>query len=107
MSGGESFTSLEVMDATGLTYRQVDHWTRMGWLHTTDLGDDRHGSGYWRAFPRTEVRVARLMAAMVDAGLAVAVAADAARRATVSDDDRWHVTLWGGLSLSGRLPERR
>lgn len=104
MSTGETFTSAEVMDATGLTYRQVDYWTRMGWLRTVTAPTP--GSGYWRAYPRAEVRVAHLMVAMANAGVAVQVAAEAARRATVVAED-WSVTLWGGLRLSGRLPEGR
>ncbi len=57
------------------TYRQVDNWVRVGYLHP------KHGvgSGNRREWTREELRVLRVMARLVKAGLQPAAAAKAAR----------------------------
>lgn len=62
--------------AAHITYRQVDFWTRAGYLRPTDGSP---GSGYQRIYPPHELTVARLMAALVHAGLTAASAATHAR----------------------------
>jgi hypothetical protein len=64
-----------VLRRTGCTYRQLDHWTRRGWLHPTGGG----GFGLRRAWPEEEIRVARTMRRLVDVGLIPAAAAVVAR----------------------------
>jgi hypothetical protein len=60
----------------GLTYRQLDHWTRSGRLRAVDgLG----GVGQKRRWPLAELQVARAMAALVEAGLTVSAAERVAR----------------------------
>lgn len=59
----------------GLTYRQLDHWVRSGYLHPIQHG----GSGHARTWPQTELQVADLMRRLVDAGLTAGAAAIAAR----------------------------
>lgn len=49
----------------GATYRQLDHWVRLGYLHP--LGG--RGSGSVRAWPPGELAVADCMARLVAAGL--------------------------------------
>lgn len=58
------YTSAEVMAAIpGLTYRQLDYWTRTGVIAAvTDLP----GSGIARGYTHDEVVVAALVAALVD-----------------------------------------
>lgn len=62
--------------ATGISYRQLDHWVRRGWLRP---GNANAGSGTTRLWPDSEFRVAVLMGRMVAAGLPVQVAHQVAR----------------------------
>lgn len=56
---------------TGLSYRQVDFWTRSGYLHPVETSP---GSGHQWMYPPSEVTAALLMATLVEAGLLPAVA---------------------------------
>ncbi|TDD93648.1 MerR family transcriptional regulator [Actinomadura rubrisoli] len=60
----------------GLTYRQLDLWTRSGYLHALQAGP---GSGHARRYSRDEVEVAALMVRLHAAGLNVQTAHHAAR----------------------------
>ena len=66
-----------VIALTGLTYRQLDYWVRVGYLHPHN---NALGSGTARIWPPPEVAVAATMARLVHAGLDVGIAADAARQ---------------------------
>ncbi len=57
------------------TYRQIDHWVRAGYLHP----QHSRGTGNPREWTREEMRVLRVMARLVKAGLQPAAAAKAAR----------------------------
>jgi hypothetical protein len=59
----------------GLTYRQLDHWCRVGYLKVPG-----RGHGFRREWPDEEVRVATVMTRLVQAGLSPAVAHDVARQ---------------------------
>jgi predicted site-specific integrase-resolvase len=61
-------------DLAGITYRQVDHWCRVGYVRAP-----ADGSGTVRAIPAGEVEVLLLMARLVHAGLNRTVAARLAR----------------------------
>ena len=61
----------------GITYRQVDLWTRAGYL--MPVGDAEPGTGHYRDYSWAEVRVAAWMARLVAAGFAPAAAARMAR----------------------------
>ena len=50
-SDQELFTSNEVAQAAGVTYRQLDYWLRTGWLN---IDGNAHGSGSRREFTRAE-----------------------------------------------------
>jgi len=64
------------MTATGATARQIDHWTRSGYL----LADNANcGVGYRRTWPDTELIVARLMFRLTQSGLSPEVAHTVAR----------------------------
>ena len=75
---------------TALTYRQLDHWTSQGYLRPVNGGSP--GSGRPRQWTGEELRVARTMAALRDAGLALPAAAAAARQ------------LSGGAAGAGLAP---
>ena len=49
----------------GISYRQCDHWTRLGLLKPLHIG----GSGTPREWTRAELDVARVMGRLVAAGL--------------------------------------
>jgi hypothetical protein len=51
----------------GVTYCQVDYWTRAGYLQPH--GPPRPGSGYQRAYPESEIPLAALMRDLLAAGL--------------------------------------
>ena len=76
---------------TGATYRQIDYWTRNGYVtpaaattqHATpqSVADPaRPGSGRVRSWDDVEVAVIAVMVALTRWGLAPAAAATAARR---------------------------
>lgn len=62
----QGLTSAELISVTGLTYRQVDHWTRQGLLRPNP--GSGVGSGNPRTYPDLEVEKAQAMAALRDAG---------------------------------------
>jgi len=59
----------------GISYRQCDHWVRLGLLNPLHVG----GSGSQREWTRAELDVARVMGRLVAAGVKPAVAALVAR----------------------------
>lgn len=68
--------SSDDMLAAGITYRQLDHWCKTGYLRPAVASP---GSGYQRKFPPQEFQVARLMVLLVAVGVEPAAAARAAR----------------------------
>jgi len=60
----------------GLTYRQVDYWTRCGWLRPER---EPVGSGHQREWSAAELRVAADMGRLVRLGIRPEVAGRAAR----------------------------
>jgi DNA-binding transcriptional MerR regulator len=70
-------TSIELMQRSGISYRQVDYWSRVGLLRPAT--DALPGNGYPRYFPTSEVVVATLMRQLTTAGLQIRVAHQAAR----------------------------
>lgn len=67
----------EILARTGITYRQLDHWTRRGWLHPDH---PLKGCGSRREWTNNEIEVAARMAQLVKAGLTPKTAADVARK---------------------------
>lgn len=71
-----SVGSGELCRAANITYRQLDHWTRRGWVNALPRVG---GIGHAREYPPIEVRVCLLMSAMVHDGYNAAHAAQIAR----------------------------
>ena len=92
-------TTLEACHATGMTYRQADHWTTQGWLRPRV---PHPGTGAQRIWSADEVLVAYVMAALVRAGVTPSEAGPAARGHRLTQS-RWHVVLPGRVKASGRL----
>lgn len=66
----------EVLSALGITYRQLDHWCRRGYLRPIGEGE---GSGSRRAYPPLEVSIGRRIVQLAADGLRLDVAAVRAR----------------------------
>lgn len=66
----------ELATAAGITYRQLDYWTRTGLIRSREPSP---GSGYVRAYPLTEAAFARLLKQLLDAGVNLRAAVDLAR----------------------------
>jgi hypothetical protein len=64
----------------GITYRQLDLWTRRGWVIPSREGEGE-GPGYRRIWSEPERRIVRVMARLVRAGIGPAAAAGIAREA--------------------------
>lgn len=69
-------SSATALEQTGATYRQLDYWARVGYVHPLGNGA---GCGSRRRWPELELDVAAAMSRLVAAGLSVPVAATAAR----------------------------
>lgn len=61
------------------SYRQLDHWTRLGLLKT--VGESTPGSGHSRRWAHAERDVSRLIRRLTRTGLELRYAHDIARRA--------------------------
>jgi hypothetical protein len=73
----DTISTAELAQQIGLSWRQVDHWCRVGYLQTT--GEQTPGTGHKRWIAPDEAAVATLMARLVRAGLYVPAAHFAAR----------------------------
>jgi MerR HTH family regulatory protein len=73
--------SPEVCDVAGISYRQLDYWTRLGYLHPAHRG----GIGYDRAWSQAEAVKVCAMAAMVRAGLRPSAAARYVNRGQMAE----------------------
>ena len=73
----------ELVDTAGITYRQLDYWTRRGYLRAAEANP---GCGRDRQYSPDETAVARRMGGLGGAGLTVESAAAIARgdRAAIS-----------------------
>lgn len=67
-----SYTSDQVVKVTGITYRQLDHWCRMGYV---DLLNRTPGSGSPRHFTDAQLSHLATVKALVDAGINTRTAA--------------------------------
>jgi len=79
--------ALSAAEQAGITYRQLDHWTRQGWIKAEPRIARRldwpPGSGHPRSYPQVEVEIAGRMGRLVKAGVTARVAAQVARRGDV------------------------
>ena len=65
----------------GITYRQLDHWSRMGYLRPVRLERGQGGgTGSPRVWPDGELQVARLMGRLTAASIPPSLAAVVARK---------------------------
>lgn len=62
MSQGRSFTSVEVCAAAACSYRQLDHWTRLGIIHPSVSSTP--GSGHQRRWSTHDVSIVKVLTAV-------------------------------------------
>lgn len=83
--------------AIGITARQVDHWTRRGWILPWNSSP---GSGHNRIWPEREANIARLMLRLIEAGWNTEAAAPLARAVIEGHvDEPGTVRIGPGLTL--------
>jgi hypothetical protein len=82
----------EAADHAGITYRQAGYWIRSGHIHV-----QTYGSGTFIEIPPRELAVLSRMGRLVRTGLAVNVAAGAARFMT--DRELAYAPLAGGVVI--------
>lgn len=89
-------TSADLCTHAGITYRQLDHWARQGYLG--ERAQRNTGSGYERHWTGTEATKVRRMALLVRAGVGPAAAA-------VLADQNQHSLTDGRLVLTVEFRE--
>lgn len=93
----------DVARSCGVSYRQLDHWIRKGYLHAVSYDwKDRvvpsGGSGNRRELKEGEMAVLTLMVRLMKAGFEVHSAAIIARRVILFQLDS--IALDGGITIS-------
>ncbi len=110
---GPGLSSRQVMEATGLTYRQLDYWDRSG-IVSPSLGK-ANGSGSNRLWSETDVRHLRIVGVMMSLGRKsdnLTLDRDAVAKVIELADDprgcRWIVVsgAYVGLCPAGELEQR-
>jgi hypothetical protein len=96
--------ALELAERAGVTYKQIDSWTKLSHLKAEPR---QPGTGHKRLYKPGEVRVAQIMGSLVGAGVAAPVAARAARSAILEMDTQGPIfmaELVRGVAVTGRIP---
>lgn len=87
---------LEVLaNIPGLTYRQLDFWTRNDYIHAIDRGP-KASSGIHRKWTPAEAEITRRMYRLVTAGFNVATAAELARHPERLEAMAYYLTRFNG-----------
>lgn len=81
----------ELIKATGVTGRQLDHWSRRGYIDAT-----LPGSGHHRQWSDEQVRRVRNLVRLTNAGVELEVAAAVASQL---EEGQTEVDLGGGVTL--------
>jgi hypothetical protein len=83
------YSAQALADAAGATYRQIDYWTKQGYLRPLTIhGSKKQGTGHQRVYGADEVTVARVLLAAHDL-------ANTAERARDAVESGKSVTLVG------------
>lgn len=83
----ETYGAPDVAAAAGISYRRLDHWTRLG-VVTASIRDSS-GSGNPRAYHYVDVVEAALVARLVEFGVPLDVCRDAVAAVDL-ELERWH-----------------
>lgn len=95
-------TSHEVTIKAGITYRQLDHWTRAGYIPGNRRLVDR-GSGTPRFWTRAECAFVTRLAQLERAGINIRIAAEAIEAQTVDGRIPDALQLPGGVDVTIRV----
>lgn len=89
-------TTDDVVARTGITYRRLDHWARLGYLQVPVIGQ---GRGAGRDWPDKEIRAAVLIDRIAGSGITAHTAAKIARLLvdTPSDKDKRSARIGTGV----------
>jgi DNA-binding transcriptional MerR regulator len=85
-----TYTADDVVKATGLTYRALDHWLRKGYL---DIPDPTPGSGFPRRFTDDQLDHIGTVKALVDAGFTTRAAAAIAHNCPYGEWEIDHIQV--------------
>lgn len=77
----------QLLDKANITYRQLDHWTRKGWVHAYG----GLGSGTSRSYSGAEIDIVVLMADLIRVGISAEKAATIARK--MVEKGEWQLTI--------------
>lgn len=91
----DGITSQDLAHRSGASYRQIDFWTRVGLIA---VNNPAPGSGNTRRHPTSELAAVCLIKQLLDAGLTLRAAHDAARELLATGS-----TQLAGITL--HLPE--
>lgn len=99
-------TAHTALDVTGVTYRQLDYWTRQGYLKPGPRSVFAT-SGTRRTWSDRELTIAALMKSLTDAGIDVAQACQVARSAVGcwEPGDEFTVPLVEGIRITATVPD--
>ena len=96
--------------ACGISYRQLDYWTRTGYLRPVPMGGENRAhptvpsTGHYRDWPAEELRIAREMGRLTAAGLIPEVAHRVAR--SYRTGRVLHALGWFPGTVTGGMVER-
>lgn len=81
----DTVSSVDLVREAGITYRQLDYWTRVGLL--TPTGDITPGTGYSRRYEPDQIPLAIATRQLIAAGLNLRAAHEAALQLTTGDGE--------------------
>ena len=84
-------TTKQVAERANVSYRQIDHWVKKGWIKTQN---HIWGTGDHREFSMQEETIVMTMAELIDIGFKADKAAELARRLVVN-----HETIYSRTRL--------
>lgn len=89
----KTFSSREICEQTGASYRQLDYWVRSGWLSPSV--SEANGSGTKRRYSDTDRHTVVLARSLMVRGMAPKPALDYAVAALHGDNSRFSESVLG------------
>lgn len=97
-----ALTGAQAAAAVGVSYRQLDYWSRLGLVRASVA--EAQGSGTARLFSVADVEVLRVVGLLMGQGLGVTLVRTAVPLVRESDGCRWLVVGRASRRDAGRLP---
>jgi DNA-binding transcriptional MerR regulator len=86
-------TSTELVEESGISYRQADYWTRTGLISPLEAANP--GSGCIRRFPGHELERARVIADLLTAGISLQII-----RQVIDQVTEHHAVRLGAITIT-------